>query len=168
MSRPIKFRVWNGNSMFDPIEYLSNQITESALDLYRGKNSFYDEDEAFDFGEVIVANLNSYFTGEYQRYVYAPDEFTGKMVQQWKNFKSNYILMQFTGLTDRNGKEIYEGDIISHNNGEHLCKIMFLNGSFKQEYFKGSESGIIRYISHSAKYCEVIGNLYQTPNLLKP
>lgn len=72
---------------------------------------------------------------------------------------------QYTGLNDKNGVEIYEGDVIEHEGG-HVCTIHFNKGSFQMTYIKGSETGITRRISHSAQYCKIIGNIYQNPELL--
>jgi uncharacterized phage protein (TIGR01671 family) len=44
----------------------------------------------------------------------------------------NGIIMQFTGLKDKNGKDVYEGDILQRGEGEHITqiKIRFGNGTF--------------------------------------
>ena len=82
------------------------------------------------------------------------------------------ILMQHIGLQDRTGKDAYEGDIIEFVNtegqiyrkeiiwDEKLCTICFGNISYEQL----RESG---YHQPSKIIFEIIGNIYETPKLLK-
>ena len=84
------------------------------------------------------------------------------------------ILMQFTGLYDKNGKEIYEGDILTV--GENLiCEIIYIgnnsddygdeiNCAFHAKVFKHDK--IIPLDGYLKKYCEVIGNIYENHDLL--
>jgi uncharacterized phage protein (TIGR01671 family) len=76
-------------------------------------------------------------------------------------------LMQYTGLKDKNGKEIYEGDIIRHDWG--LNKITFEDYSFTAEHiisFDGAFNCNL-YLSDIGSDCEVIGNIYENPELIE-
>ncbi len=75
-------------------------------------------------------------------------------------FDYEYELMQFTGLYDKNGKEIYEGDIILFNNfGDTLDKVVYSPGCFHT-----SGGG---YLLDEIREIEVIGNIYENPELLE-
>ena len=76
-------------------------------------------------------------------------------------------LMQFTGLLDKNGKEIYEGDILS-DRYQQKSKVYFGNGDkthvgWCQEYI---ESSTKCFLDHADKR-EIIGNIYENPELFK-
>ena len=84
--------------------------------------------------------------------------------------EGEFELMQSTGLVDKNGKEIFEGDIVNITKG-------FDN--FMDEVFYDEELCSIRLKGYSNDYCdfadwiregfefEVIGNIYENPELLK-
>lgn len=83
-------------------------------------------------------------------------------------FSEEEILMQYTGLKDKNGKEIYEGDIIKFAD-EHL-KVIFnsCNAPFDVEYIGGDLEPLVPIGGEwIAEQIEIIGNIYETPELLK-
>ena len=70
-------------------------------------------------------------------------------------------VMQFTGLHDKNGKEIYEGDIVQPDYAEELFKISFHDGGFVLE-------GIDDVFNQcEANTCQIKGTIYENPELLK-
>lgn len=82
------------------------------------------------------------------------------------------ILMQSTGLFDKNGVEIFESDIIRHTdfylNSETIDKVYFKEGSFMYNVVVDKynyDVTIGKILENSI--VEVIGNVYQTPDLLE-
>ena len=69
-------------------------------------------------------------------------------------------LQQFTGLLDKNEKEIYEGDIVKSRTG--IKKIELVISQFDNILVRQSASGWIIDID-----CEVIGNVWENPELIK-
>ena len=64
---------------------------------------------------------------------------------------------QFTGLLDKDGKKIFEGDIVY--NGVFKASVDFYNGRFIP--FNGE------YCTFFPSECEIIGNIYDNPKLVK-
>jgi len=75
--------------------------------------------------------------------------------------------MQFTGLHDKNGVEIYEGDIV-RSKGKPLSKVVFSKKAAKfciQSYRMNPYNKMTKRV-YSILSCEVVGNIYENPELL--
>ena len=72
-------------------------------------------------------------------------------------------LIQFTGLKDKNGKEIYEGDICLDSKGA-LMVVVYENGCFYLEYQR-TDIGM-GYLFREIPFIRVIGNFLEHPELL--
>ncbi len=84
-------------------------------------------------------------------------------------------LMQFTGLLDKNGKEIWEGDIIriqsnyelldsdNYEPVDSMAKVFFSDGAFQTDF----HDCLLRIALPGNWIVEVIGDIYEKPELLK-
>ena len=75
--------------------------------------------------------------------------------------------MQYTGLKDKNEKEIYEGDILFESFGERYYKVIFENASFRAEAEGDFDEYSFDLIDIVAQGCEIVGNIYENPELIK-
>ena len=75
-------------------------------------------------------------------------------------------LMQYTGLKDKNGKEIYEGDIISF--GDNKAVVFYEHAKFKAKYRYYNNCYCYDALSEVLYYnkVEIIGNIYENKELI--
>lgn len=168
MNREIKFRAW--------VPSIKTMLCD--ISIYPDGMIGIDED---DFKEQL--NPAYEFDGEHVRTKISEDGESGydyvltlNTGEDWVWIdKDEYDLMQYTGLKDKNGKEIYEGDIVKCWDDSAITK----------KYEWGLDKihvGVIKYnpphfslviediqLIHwsSAENIEIIGNIYENPELLK-
>ena len=99
------------------------------------------------------------------------------------DFSDNYIVEQYTGLIDKNGKEIYEGDVVNirdgvvfldsmrnkHDNSFGIGEVMWNWGGFWVRPFGGGPCASLAEFIREKECCdciEVIGNIHENPELL--
>ena len=82
------------------------------------------------------------------------------------------ILMQFTGLTDKNGVEIFADDVLSMWYAPQATAkgvVLFDNGCFVFSTTEATPSKCPLFsIEEYGNYIEVIGNIHQHPELMEP
>ena len=78
----------------------------------------------------------------------------------------DYVIQQYTGLTDKNSKEIYEGDIVKYNNGDviRIGYVGFMAGIFFLNYPDETDDELGYLLVSNLK---VIGNIFEHSELLK-
>lgn len=165
-NRILKFRVWMTNDKFP-----------------NGKMYYCGKDAPF------VINLNGDLVETF------PNKYDPmKHDMCWARIgNSNIEIQQYIGLNDKNDKEIYEGDILTETH--YGSEASFKNTFLKETKLEGAYpyKGVVAYRSHySMRYahvgfvtypigstlgqvigneittpCEVIGNMYENPELLK-
>ena len=137
--KEIKFRVYL-DKMYYQNEYVEYDTNLAGIDFLNKTVTF----AAYTDGEE-VDNLEKY-------------SFDENNILYEKNLK----IMQYTGLKDKNNKEIYEGDIVFESSGKEYFKVVFEDGSFRLE---SEEYSLL--LKNYVHICEVVGNIYENSELIK-
>lgn len=128
MKRKMFFRAWDGEKMhYDIVPWQWDFVISRAWHRCEKSTGSGILGSGGDYGEFLVPGIR---------------------------FKE---IMQFTGLKDKNSKEIYEGDIISHK--FYSAPVVVTWNEEKAMFDSGD-------ISMTGSKVEVIGNIYENPELL--
>ena len=119
------------------------------------------------------------FRGSTQTATYTSGEFSSDLL--WRQTLKLSEWMQYTGLKDKHGKEIYEGDIVlcDYNNPAPAQKCTIQWGTTIEDNFETGwwlmgqkpfyngrvKNSVDLLVSRSQKYMEIIGNIYENPEL---
>ncbi|MCK9369525.1 YopX family protein [Candidatus Dojkabacteria bacterium] len=134
MNREIKFRAWD-------------KVSSKMYFVYQ-MSFFWDGDRGADWNRGAIKLCED--TEDFSK-------------NNWKA-PGDIEIMQYTGLKDKNGKEIYEGDILKCGNVEkfEVKWIVTEHKCFVQYGYPDTHN------FHCSHWCEVIGNIYENPELINP
>jgi uncharacterized phage protein (TIGR01671 family) len=105
----------------------------------------------------------------YLMHYFGLDSFNSDDGSQWIDSDQGYLgyqemlecpIMQYTGLKDKNGKEVYESDFVRFNNDEQS---FVFKVSWDQKRHAWDMQGLYEI---DMSYCEIVGNIYENPQLL--
>ena len=111
------------------------------------KEMIYPDDSTL----IVLSNKGNYYTWDLRD---EPEIFT------------NIELMQYTGLRDKNGKEIFEGDIV-HSNRYEINKELYVIKYISPAYYLINEIYNLESIFKNSSDFEIIGNKFENHELLE-
>ena len=157
--RELKFRIWDKQNK----TWLENS---SSLHCFSNWSICPFTGKLIDYVGAIDGDHGDKYAASPAPDYYMQD---GKIVKD-----SRYVIQQYTGLKDKNGIEIYEGDIIQYNVGSSYDNI-----SFVVKWSNDSLSWIFQSIrgeqltncwtpnGNRFNFIEIKGNIFENPELLK-
>ena len=91
-------------------------------------------------------------------------------LDRWVYFEPTVIIEQFTGLLDKNGKDIYEGDVVMLKEAKRRYEVIFRDYSFKLKHFEDDVTqdliwGALSRVKDFMWTIEIVGNIHENPEL---
>jgi uncharacterized phage protein (TIGR01671 family) len=94
----------------------------------------------------------------------------GQMIKDWRDYKEgeyfyddSQTLEQFTGLTDKNGVKIFEGDVFKLGVEKEVFEVRFEHGCY-MAFCNGKQYGLIGELQMC--FINIIGNIHDNPELI--
>jgi uncharacterized phage protein (TIGR01671 family) len=112
------------------------------------------------YGDLIHNNEQTLINPIFQEPYEYPDDFDGNVLPE--------TVGEYTGLPDKHGKEIYEGDIVRGNKGNKSNDVWVVFWNVKEAEFSIRPHDFrYHYKLNGLGKVEVVGNIYQNPDLLE-
>lgn len=141
--------------------------------LFRGKRT---DDGKWVYGHYIKATHHWHSYGVHEDWIATDTVQNGG----WCNVRGKYAVLpetvgQYTGLTDKNGKKIFEGDIVEghcHSQWSHRlqrCVVEYDRDGFLARHYV-VQGGVERFFSYKVLFSKdvvLIGNIHDNPELMK-
>ena len=148
--REIKFRAWD--EKYKIMIYPEN--LDKILKRFEGTDAFFEDplyapDELYPFSEIKFLR--------------------GISILQ-EDYKDRLKIMQYTGLKDKNGREIYEGDICKVGetaDGKDILALIYWDEKTACFRYRFNMVVMLTREDINPKNWEVIGNIYENPELLE-
>jgi uncharacterized phage protein (TIGR01671 family) len=135
MNREIKFRTWDRQNK----QFAEWTNRDPFFDTSSGRIFFWErvrrEDGSYD-GDIIL-----------------------------QDFGDRFVLQQYTGLQDRDGKDIYEGDILEYQSSDSEFSTCIVR--WTQEYEDNHPGFVITNNYSQYGKPKIIGNIFENPELIK-
>lgn len=120
----------------------------------------------FDNNEMVTADSEGYCFVMYD----GKPELLVCYDEEHGFIKCNHVMLQYTGLKDTNGTEIYEGDVLGGHIGPKVVSFNDINHGGVLGWNNLNKDGDainFYYGDCPQEYDEIIGNIYENPELIK-